>query len=131
VEHVADSAYATRVTCTGRINEDIHEPWLLVRRYMEGLPKAVSHVTSLSERYRSSLEFRRFRQEVISGDLYFYYETADTVKCLRIVRSEPAARTDLIANCAIELRGKPAALLFDVVRNKDKRKWEIDGIKIQ
>lgn len=131
VEHIDNSVYASRVTCTGHTHDDVHKPWLLVRNYMEGLPNSVSAVKGLSHRYRSSREFRSFRQEVNSHELSFYYGPGDPAKCLKVISVEPATRADFVANCALELRGNAVALHFDVVRSKDSGDWEIDGIKIR
>jgi hypothetical protein len=130
VERSDDSLHANRLSCTGRVDEGAHGPWLLVRDYLEGLPNSVSPSAVFSARYRSSPEFQRFVALIRDVDLNFYYDQSDTAKCLKIVSVAPRTQTRVEANCAVELQGKTVALLFDVVRNKGTGRWEIDGIKV-
>ena len=60
VQRLGGSLYATYLTCTGRVDEGSHKPWLLVWDYLEGLPSSVSRSDVLSSRHLASPEFRRF-----------------------------------------------------------------------
>jgi hypothetical protein len=130
VQHIDNNLFISSVTCTGGLDQAVHTPWLLVRDYLNSLPSSVSRADSLSSRYRSSPEFRRFVEQVNSLDLNFYFGRDELSRCLKIVSVESSNRTSVAADCAVELRRKLVGLRFDVVRDKANGKWEIDGIKI-
>lgn len=127
---IDNGRYAKQVTCSGRTNEDIHKPWLLVRGYMEALPGSLAG-NALSDRYRNSPEFRSFAQQISSHDLSFYYGQGEAGKCLKVVSVDPGRQTHLSAHCAIELRDRPVVLFFDVVKNHDNGAWQIDEIRVE
>ena len=131
VTRLDNSLSAGSVACAGRADEDVHEPWLLLKNYLEGMPELVSQTSRLSPRYRSSPDFRHFVQDVSSHDLNFNFGPGDHGKCLKAVSVEPAVRTRMATRCAVQFQGKSVVLLFDVARSKSTGKWEIDRIKMQ
>ena len=113
----------SRVTCRG-VNKPIRGAWMLVRAFAEGYP-AISALSTLSSRYRSSLDFQRFSEHSFDWSMISHF--------IRMVRLDPSgrARLDLYGSLDVEGRpGKPAVFSFELVRNKRTARWEIDGISV-
>jgi len=123
--------YIGRATCDGQVDRSVHDSWLVVVKYLEALPLAVSNADLLSNRYRSSLDFRGFLQEVDKEELQFFYGLSEANHCVSAVHATTSNRVHLIARCPVELRGKSIHLLFDVIRESDAEKWMIDGIQTE
>jgi len=130
VDTVDGSPYIRRASCSGEVDDDVHGPWLLVRNYLAGLPRSVSAGRFVSDRWRSSSEYRQFSDQLGSGELRIRFRPAAGTRCIDILSVERVKRTTLTATCSVELAGKEAYLVFDVVRSSRRRNWEIDEIKI-
>jgi len=122
--------WADRVRCDGQTDNDVHTPYLLVWRYLEGLAKTGIHSIGLSERYRSSPQFLSFARDMGSDHLTFPFGTRHMDQCLGVESVSPQTRTRFATHCTIELKERFVTLLFDVVRNKKNGNWEIDGIEM-
>jgi hypothetical protein len=130
VRYFDGSPYARSVTCAGRTADDIHAPYILVRRYLEGLASAGVPTAGLSSRYRSSPEFKSFARRLASPNLAFSPGWERPATCLRVVSVGALTPTRLATHCGIRLQGRFVELRFDVARNKASTEWEIDGIEI-
>jgi hypothetical protein len=125
---ILDVPYISRIICSG-VDERVHNSWLAVRNYLEGLPSAVANPDLLSVRYRSSEEFRHFLEQVNRQEFIFYSGPGEAGDCLKVIPVPRSTRSRLLTHCAIELQGKRVGLYFDLIRNRTTGKWMIDGIK--
>lgn len=129
----ANSRYIHSVTCTGRVDENTHAPWLVVRDYLEGLAgrRSASPSDAFSSRWRSSKESQQYEAQSKNFDLHSYLMFGDYGRCLEIISIEPSSAARIAAAyCAINVDPR-GHLVFDVIRNAQTKKWEIDRIKIQ
>jgi hypothetical protein len=128
---IDDSSYAKGVTCIGRVDENVHQPYLLVRHYLEALARPGMYTNGLSQRLQFSSEFKRFVDEVGTYNLRFYFSLAHVDQCLKMTTVASSVRAQFVTHCGIELNGNYLVLCFDVVRSKPTGKWEIDGIDMK
>ena len=131
ISYLADSPYAKRVICTGRVDDDVHAPYLLVRDYLERLASTGVLTSGLSSRYRSSKEFQSFARLLNPPDLKFLFGWNHIDMCVKAVSTENSTRTRLATHCGIQLRDGLLVLVFDVVRSEASGEWEIDRIDIE
>ena len=108
MEGRSERGRVTRVTCTGQIADSIRGAFALVRDYMEGWPSDISASSTLSARYRSSPELKRFDGQVNSGDLGFFFSSGSAGACLRITSVGPSV-TRIASNCRVEVKGRRGA----------------------
>ena len=121
-----------RATCDGRVDEDIHSSWLLVRDYLDLTMKSAPGALDLvSAHWRSSPEYRRYAAETKNLDLSGYASFGKGGRCVD-VGEHGKDRVELTAgpDCSIVLSGKTVSLVFTIIRF-DNRRWEIGRIRLQ
>jgi hypothetical protein len=131
VAHVDHSLEAKRFACNGRFDEDLHQPYLLTVRFLDALGNAKLQTGALSSRYQQTEEYRDFSRLVNSHYLMLPTWLAPASRCIKAVHVEPEVRTQLATFCEVDLGNRPTVLLFDVRKDKNTSRWEIDGIEMQ
>jgi len=119
--------------CRG-VDENAHGPWVAVRDYLErSVTRSASTSTLLSSRWRSSPDFQKYRDREKELDFGTYRFHGRRGGCVDIVTVEPPDRAELRAggDCFIDLSGRPAYLVFHVVRDRHSGRWQIDEIEIE
>ena len=131
----ADSTLViARASCHGRVDEDVHSSWLLVRDYLEAMMKSQpAAVDSVSARWRSSPEYRVYATKTSDLDLSGYQRFGRDGRCIDVGHKRDKDRIELTAgpDCSVDISGKAVNLFFTLHRNLDKGKWEIDKIEIR
>ncbi|MCU1325017.1 MAG: hypothetical protein JWN34_387 [Bryobacterales bacterium] len=122
-------SYITHVICSGAVDKNTHEPWLVVREYLNQLAKSqLPRAELLSSNWRSSTEFAQ--QAARHFDFRSYLLLGEKGNCLDVARGEHPGVTQIGAGlCPLNL-GQPGVLRFSVARNTTSGTWQIDKIEI-
>ncbi len=134
VTYLQDLGELIDATCKGRMDEWVHEPVRLVKKYLDDLAKdpgtSFLQLTA-SSRWKNSPEFEQYQRQV--KDLVLQSNLGSgPAGCLEVVKVVRSSRTEVQASgCSIELRDKFTDLHFSVVQNAVTKRWEIDEIRIE
>jgi hypothetical protein len=131
---VKDATDVVSAQCDGKLDEEAHGPWLLIKEFLDRLRQSSPASFDLfTSRWRNSADSQGYREKLKALDLSSYLTLGTGALCLEVVSVSRGEGTEMQtgADCHLRLQGKLVELSFNVVRNKSANRWEIDSINIR
>jgi hypothetical protein len=129
---LADSSlYADRAICDGKVNELVHNAWLLIREYLATMDVRPSAWPKLfSSEWISSPEGQEYELKAGQLDLTGYHSFGNKGLCIDVTeRQLRVVRLEAGADCHLVLSGEPVDLVFSVAKQIEGKRWRIDRIE--
>ena len=125
--------YAERATCDGKVNEAMHDAWLVVAEYLSGTDARPSARPNLfSSRWISSASGEKYEHDAVQLDLTDYRGYGRSGTCIDVTGVQSRAiHLEAGGDCHVVLSNLPVDLIVTVIQSDKGKHLEIDSIEVR